>query len=52
MEYCTPAGDKVMKQLILPKEARPSVLQQLHYSPTAGHLGVNKTIGRIREKFY
>ena len=49
--YETPAGDKVVKQLILPKKLRPGVLQQLHCS-TAGHLGVNKTLGRIRERFY
>ena len=48
----TPAGDKVVKQFILPKNLRPSVLQQLHCSPTAGHLGINKTLGRIRERFY
>ena len=48
----TPAGDKVVKQLILPKKLRPGVLQQLHCSPTAGHLGVYKTLGRIRERFY
>ena len=48
----TPAGDKVVKQLILPKKLRPSVLKQLHCSPTAGHLRVNKTLGRIRERFY
>ena len=48
----TPAGDAVVKQLILPKKLRPSVLQQLHCSSTAGHLGVNKTLGRLRERFY
>ena len=48
----TPAGDKVVKQLILPKKLRPSVLQQLHCSLTADHLGVNKTRGRIQERFY
>ena len=48
----TPAGDKVVNQLIIPKKLRCSVLQQLHCSRTAGHLGINKTLGRIRERFY
>ena len=48
----TPAGDRVMKQLILPKKLRPSVLHQLHCSSTAGHLGVDKTRGKVRERFY
>ena len=48
----TPTGDTVVEQLVPPKELRPSVLRQLHCSPTAGHLGMNKTLGRIRERFY
>ena len=48
----TPAGDRSIKQLILPRTMRSEVLQQLHSSPTAGHLGVNKTPGRVRERFY
>ena len=45
----TRAGDK---QLIFPKQLRPSVLQQLHCSSTAGHLGVNKTLEKVWERFY
>lgn len=41
----TPAGDKIAKQLILPKKLRPCVLQ-IHCYPTAGHLGVNKPLGK------
>ena len=48
----TPAGDKVIRQLVLPCDLQPQVLQQLHGAPTAGHLGVNKTLGRIKERFY
>ena len=48
----TPAGERSVKQLVVPKEMRPQLLQQLHSSPTAGHLGVNKTLGRVRERFY
>ena len=48
----TPAGDVTLKQLILPKALRPKVLQQLHNLPTSGHLGVAKTLGRVRQRFY
>ena len=47
----TPAGERSIKQLVVPKEMRPQLLQQLHSSPTAGHLGINKTLGRVRERF-
>ena len=39
-------GDKVVKQLIVPQKVET---QQLDCSPTAGQLGVNNTLGRIRE---
>ncbi len=48
----TPAGERSIKQLVVPKEIRMELLQHLHSSPTAGHLGVNKTLGRVRERFY
>ena len=48
----TPEGEQVTWQLILPKALRPSVLHQLHNTPTAGHLAVAKTLNRVRECFY
>ena len=48
----TPSGDAIIKQLILPESLRSEVLQQLHDTRTAGHLGVAKTLGRVRERFY
>ena len=48
----TPSGDAIVKQLILPKSLRSEVLQQLHNTQTAGHLGVAKTLSRVRERFY
>jgi hypothetical protein len=49
----TPSGDATVLQLVLPKSLRHEVLQQLHDTKTSGHLGVaNKTLGRIRERFY
>ena len=45
-------GDKVTKQLVVPESLRPSVLHYLHNLTTSGHLGVAKTTGRIKERFY
>ena len=45
-------GDKVTKQLVVPESLRPSVLHHLHNLSTSGHLGVAKTTGRIKERFY
>lgn len=51
-DWETPQGDRVVKQLLLPKKLRKQVLQQLHDSVSGGHLGVNKTLGKVRERFY
>ena len=48
----TPSGDATVVQLVLPKSMRHEVLQQLHNAKTSGHLGVAKTLGRLRERFY
>ena len=45
----TLAGECSIKQLVVPKEIRTELLRQFHSSPTAGHLGVNKTLERVRE---
>ena len=46
----TPSGDATVKQLILPKSLRSEVLQQLHDTQTAWHLGVAKTLSHVRER--
>ena len=48
----TLSGDATIKQLVLPRSLRSEALQQLHSTPTAGHLGDVKTLGRIQERFY
>ena len=48
----TVAGDHTIAQLILPKVLRKEVFTQLHNTPTSGHLGVNKTLERLRSRFY
>ena len=48
----TPEGDNVVKQLIVPKAIQETILRELHSIITAGHFGVTKTFGRVRERFY
>ena len=43
---------KVTWQLVLTKGLRTTVLKQLHDSPVGGHLGVCKTLAKVRERFY
>ena len=39
-------------QMVAPKEIRRFILENLHGTRVAGHLGVNKTIERVRKSFY
>ena len=43
---------KVTWQLVLPKGLCTSVLKQLHDSPVESHLGISKTLAKVRERFY
>ena len=39
-------------QLVLPQVWQSEVLQMLHEDPCAGHLGIHRTIARVRNRFY
>ena len=39
-------------QLIVPKNLRDEVLKQVHGTETSGHFGVNKTLQRLKQRFY
>ena len=39
-------------QLVVPAPLRSSILHQLHVAPAGGHLGENKTLHKLRERFY
>uniref|UniRef100_A0A8C6KQE2 Gypsy retrotransposon integrase-like protein 1 n=1 Tax=Nothobranchius furzeri TaxID=105023 RepID=A0A8C6KQE2_NOTFU len=41
-----------LKQLVVPRAARETVLSLGHSIPWAGHLGKNKTLARIQQYFY
>ena len=46
----TENGRGIWLQLVLPRSLVPDVLSALHDAPSAGHLGVTKTVERVRER--
>ena len=49
-EYQDGTSDRL--QLIVPKSLREEVLRHLHEGPCGGHFGEDKTLHRLRERFY
>ena len=45
-------GSRVEWKIILPRMLRPEVLTEMHNSPTAGHLGVNKLLHKVKQRYY
>ena len=45
-------GRDVVMQLIVPRSKVQSVLKEMHDEISGGHLGVNKTLDKIRKRFY
>jgi hypothetical protein len=39
-------------QLIAPREIREGILQELHAGELGGHLGEEKTLGKVKQRFY
>ena len=39
-------------QLVLPKSMKKEVLTALHDAPTSGHLGINRTLQMIKQRFF
>ena len=48
----SPTEDQAVEQLVLPSRCRTAVLKLAHATPLAGHLGRNKTIRRVLQRFY
>ena len=44
-------GQEIYQQICLPESLVPQVLYALHDSPSAGHLGVSKTLEKVRRRF-
>ena len=51
-QWQTEDGRGTRLQLVLPRSLVPDILSALQDAPSAGHLSVNKTVERVRERFY
>ena len=45
-------GLEIYQQICLPESFVPQVLHVLHNNPSAGYLGVSKTLEKVRRRFY
>ncbi|KAJ8980210.1 hypothetical protein NQ317_002224 [Molorchus minor] len=45
-------GKETRKQIVLPRARVNEVLQEVHGGVGGGHFGVNKTLNKVRERFY
>ena len=50
--YAQPREDLSWKQLVVPQKFRPDKLKSLHEGVTSGHLGQEKTLSKLKERFY
>lgn len=51
-KWINPRNDSVLLQLVVPKSRIPEVLKEAHDSPSGGHFGVNRTLDRVRRRFF
>ena len=45
-------GGNILYQWVVPKKQRDEILHHLHDGPLGAHLGENKTLQKLRERFY
>ncbi len=50
--YVSTGGQVTHNQLVIPKVSREELLEELHSGSGGGHLGEEKTRGRLMERFY
>ena len=50
--YYNHDGTTLYDQLCVPKHMLKEILYRIHNSPTGGHLGITRTIGEFRKRFY
>ena len=48
----SPDGRHVTMQLVIPAFRTKEVLQEMHNGGSGAHSGINKTLSKIRERFY
>ena len=51
-KFVSPDGSAHTLQVVVPGILRDEVLTQLHEGAVGGHLGVDKTLARVKERFY
>lgn len=50
--YSKHCGSREILQLVTPRELRNELFSQIHCSRVGGHLGISKTLARVRRRFY
>ena len=48
----TDDGRMVRRQILLPEKLRKEVVMEMHGNPLGGHLGVRKTLAKVKARFY
>ena len=48
----SPDGKEVTMRLVIPRCRVSKVLQEVHNGVSGGHFGINKTLKKVRERFY
>lgn len=51
-QYANPDDETVTLQLLVPACMREEILKDLHEGAMGGHLGGDKTFGRVKERYY
>lgn len=49
---CDPDGESEEPQLVVPESLKAELMKELHDAPTAGHLGLERTLRKIKERYY
>lgn len=47
-----PDGSSAVAQIVVPSALHEEVLSDLHEGVLGGHLGIDKTLTRLKERFY
>ena len=45
-------GQQTKKQVILPQKYRQTILEELHGAKSAGHMGIRKTLEKVKMRYY
>ena len=51
-EYYPENADKPVLQLVVPQSSQPIVLKSVHSDVSGGHLGIERTLHKLRQRYY